>query len=522
MALELPPAKVVLLAVHLAAIADVDGLGSLVQQHPAVLRRDLVLRILLTHLPETTRPNRYVSLVERLATADAIGFTGPASPQELDISSVEGLSDEYAAKKARRLHLLPLSIPEAPFATGDDPVIQFVLRRAYRIDEVAGVSQIPYLVVPFAAHSPGLRTWTVSTVLPLLRRNLEFYPQTQESYGLAQFEALSSHSAVAFLLSETGAHDDNPGSVGRDLRGIIGPWMLGDDRWREVNSKRQSQSDLDLRVVDGPSSRAWEAVLEWFTSQASQNWKVADQAVHEWGGPGDIDLGGWDHPGFQGPRLEYLQRRYARAIRASAYLVPESTLEALEGAYRMAVKAMALRGGEDAADLQQAVADLPALHVPGKVRELATARHAAYIRNDLLSESNPLTASSEAATQLLYYLILSTFLLTRAGLPWSVKRAGDFALLQDERDQKAEAIKFLHHVAAQAPKNNDAYWSRAREELLWLRSWGSDSDPETTSHGVGIFGKLKVEFLETEMLKALLSNTRERPHHLYVSLTTSY
>src|SRR5690349_4528130 len=53
MALLLSPAKLVLLAVHCAVAGDVDSLTTLAARHGTVLRKDLLLRILLTYLPET-------------------------------------------------------------------------------------------------------------------------------------------------------------------------------------------------------------------------------------------------------------------------------------------------------------------------------------------------------------------------------------------------------------------------------------------------------------------------------------
>jgi hypothetical protein len=145
------------------------------------------------------------------------------------------------------------------------------------------------------------------------------------------------------------------------------------------------------------------------------------------------------------------------------------------------------------------------------VGSLLSSKNGTYLRNDLLEESNPLTAPTKGATIFLHGLILSAFLLTRSGAPCSVRRAGELALLQDEREQKSEATKLIHTLSNSGPKSDDKFWIKARNDILWLRDWGSEEDstaaPEQQIKGV--FGQLKKEFLEVEILKALLANTRK-------------
>ncbi|TGJ84302.1 hypothetical protein E0Z10_g4449 [Xylaria hypoxylon] len=140
---------------------------------------------------------------------------------------------------------------------------------------------------------------------------------------------------------------------------------------------------------------------------------------------------------------------------------------------------------------------------------LISARSASLMRNHLLEDSNYLTTPNQTSTQLLHVLTLSAFILTKAGASCSVRRAGELAFLQDEREQKAEAIRLIRSLSAHGPKNDDKYWIRARNELLWLRDWGAEEaygSPDIQVHG--IFGRLKKGFLEIECLKAFLANTR--------------
>jgi hypothetical protein len=61
------------------------------------------------------------------------------------------------------------------------------------------------------------------------------------------------------------------------------------------------------------------------------------------------------------------------------------------------------------------------------------------------------------------------------------------------------------------PKSDDKYWVKIRNEILWLRSWGAEELSEGTDalKGKGVFGQLPKEFIEAELLKALLANTRK-------------
>ncbi len=53
MALVLSAPKIVLLAAELSTKADIDGLAALAARHGNVLRKEILLRILLTYLPRS-------------------------------------------------------------------------------------------------------------------------------------------------------------------------------------------------------------------------------------------------------------------------------------------------------------------------------------------------------------------------------------------------------------------------------------------------------------------------------------
>ncbi|KAJ4320014.1 hypothetical protein N0V84_006092 [Fusarium piperis] len=502
--LPLSPAKVVLLAVHFATISDRESLSSLTTQYATILRQELILRIILTYLPETVSPSIYAPFVHAIISGEPLSQT--TSDDHLGTSPVDTLSDEQASRKIKKLHLLPLKGPDVLHNTDIDPLISFLFSRGYRMDEEAGMlSLVPDLLVPFLDHSPSIRTWMISTVVPLLRRNHLYYPQKQARFSLLEFENLPDRTAVEYLLAETGVVDDEYGLIGRDLRGLIGPWLYNDTRWKRdlFNEDTSSDSGAALEL----SCPGWEQTLEWLISQASGSWKIALRAIESWDGPSDTDLGEETSAWLQENQQQYLDRTYAKAVLASAYLVPDSEVDALEGAYKMCCKIKSLLDEEPEGNLQSTVAALAPVQ-PFDASAFDGAKASAHLRNDLLQPTNPLTTPKEESIDLLTVLIQSAFLLTRSGVPCTVRKAGDLAFIQDVQDQKAELGRLIRTLSARAPKNDDDFWIRARQEVLWLHSWGNEPGPVTTGSIRGIFGNVPVEFIETELLKALLSSGR--------------
>ncbi|KAK3373808.1 Sec39 domain-containing protein [Lasiosphaeria ovina] len=508
MALVLSPPKLVLLAVHFAVKADIDSLTALAARHGTLLRKDLLLRIALTYLPETLPSQAYVGFIEQLET----GAFPDTIAQDIDCSTVDALTDPQAAKKLRKLRLLPLAFQDAPEEAADDYTTLFLLRRSYRVDEEAGLlDELPTLLMPFLDHSPYIRTLMVSIILPLLRRNCEYHPQDPIPYTLLGFEQLPDRVAVNLLLSQTGVREADLALVGRDLKGLIGPWLFNERRWKDRKEKLGDPSGPELLEEDETDVGlfpGWEQVLQWLTARALKTWKVAVSAVEQWDGPGDVDLGGWGVIWLRDEEQDHLERGYARAALASAYLIPEASAEALEGAYRIVAKIAGLLDQDPLPRMPTALAILPPL-ADQITSTIQSAKNATYMRNDLLAASNILTSPTKSSVAFLQAIILSAALLTKLGSPCTVRRAGELALLQDEREQKAEATKLIHALGNNGPKTDDKFWIKTRNEILWLRGWGADdvsSSPEPLSSGV--FSQLKKEFLEVEILKALLSNTR--------------
>ena len=177
---------------------------------------------------------------------------------------------------------------------------------------------------------------------------------------------------------------------------------------------------------------------------------------------------------------------------------------------------MGLLDQDPSPEIQTAASLLPPVHGLDDAGILGS-KNATYLRNDLLDDSNLLTKPKGSSIELLQALALRAYLLTRAGSACTVRRAGELALLQDEREQKEEAVKMIRTINNNGPKSDDKYWIRARNEVLWLRDWGAEEylTSAAPKQCNGVFGQVSKEFLEVEILKALLANTRKYASELH-------
>lgn len=511
---ELSPAKAVLVAVQLASKSDISTLRTLVSQHRKTLHTELVLRILLSHLPESLDSSEYVPFLEDLIS----GRIAEESTSPVDSSALEELTDAEAQKKVRKLHLLPLAWPSAPADVPADHIVLFLIHRSLRIDENTGLlTQLPSLLAAFLHYSDYLRTWMISTILPLVRFNYDYHPDDGAALSITKFEALDDRAGVSLLLSKTGKEQatEPDQTVGRDLRGLIGPWMYGDTRWKRRKVRKsssfslQSIQPLDEAPVVNPKFVGWEEVFKWLVARAGTSWKTAVEAIEQWNGPGDIDLGGYEDGTTWMAEDEriHLERRYARSGLAAAYLISEESEDALNGVQRILARIINLLDKDRIPTLQAGAALLSP--VSGLEDNILSPNNATYLRNDLNEDHNILTTPNEQSIKLLHALLVSAFLCTRAGCTLNVRRAGELVFLQDERDQKFLFSKLMSRIG-DGPKSDDKYWVKIRNEILWLRSWGAEELFEGTDavKGKGVFGQLPKESVEAEILKALLANTR--------------
>lgn len=511
------PAQIVLEAVRHVANSDVPALQCLVVHHVATLNLELVLRILLTYLPESAEPSSYTIFLRDLVS-------GSLSPLDEIASSTEStadLPDSEARRRVRKLHLLPLANYVNVDGTRVDLLTAFLLDRAYRIDSETGeLPVLQQLLEPFLNHSQYLRTWTISTLLPILRLNYEYYPYRAPMYSLKSFEALEGSAAVSALLSEALREDKEQHNIdlGRDLRGLIGPWMYRHSRKRRKldntergrpssTSNAPSQIIEEIVVVEG-----WDCVNEWLLDLSLRDFNEAAKAIEQWDGPLDVDYGGWHDDVFEDDRSQIHDAVicYGQAGLAAIYASQNTSSRALDGSHVILRRVAELLDIPTHSDpLKKAV---KSSNMRASSEFIGSLSPPHFLHNDLLRSSNHLTWPSKESLGIALVSVNSAQAFQSLGYPQSTKSSLFMALFGNMEGQKDLLRKTLHALReGRSRLPDDNAWRKSRESLLWLRDWGfldNDRINGVCDRPLGVFCQIESEEFDAEILKTFLAEGR--------------
>ncbi|THW46178.1 secretory pathway Sec39 [Aureobasidium pullulans] len=324
---QLSSAQCILLTVHYASEANIRALYAFTPLRLDVLSPELVLRIVLSYLPETVDPSLYTTYVREVATRI---YLEQQEPLKVDPSPVTSLSPEQAQRRVNKLNISDLSPPAFPPHAPNDLLTRFVIHRANRIDSETGLlTLVPRLAEPFLDTNEYIRTWYVAVVLPLLRFRYEYYPDTKDPPTLPSFEKLDGQHGIDLLLSnvthvdhEITSSTESEGIAARDTRAMVGPWMYGhtERKRRRLYNKKDDKPDVkhhDQDTVRSPPRTAfikldgvskedktghdWEYVFEWMVHNAVDDFAVVTNLIEEWDEP-DVLLRP-EHP-LATPKLE--------------------------------------------------------------------------------------------------------------------------------------------------------------------------------------------------------------------------
>lgn len=516
-------AQVILEAVRLATDADIPRLNQLATQQAETLKLELILRIILTFLPESTDPALYVDLLRDLSANKSHG-NKDAALQTLNISEQE-LSEDDAIHQVQKLHLLPLADPRTFLDGSTDSFTIFLLHRAHRIDsETGSLPLVAQLLGPFADHSEYLRTWMVSTLCPFLRLDYEYYPHRAPAYSLDEFERLDGSPAIHSLLSEAARIriGDEQSEIGRDLRGLVGPWMYGENvRKRRKLDNRQRRRSSVVAPLYGPTSEpsepdtsdhatsGWAHVNEWLLELAVRNFPRAVTAIVQWDGPVDVDYGDWGDDFQQEPEKlpQSWTERYMQAGIATLYATVSSTVETLEGSRNILVRVAQLLDLPSPPPLQNPDTTMNT-NISRDYSGILSQAH--LLHNSLLGAQNPLTIPSQPSMSLAYLFLASAYTLERFGHPKTCKSIAELSISGTENDQIAELRKALYKVQAKA--RDEKAWNAIRHQTLWLRDWSwqpNAKDSNASEVPPGALCKIRKVDMEIEILKAFLSASCE-------------
>ncbi|KAL8966864.1 MAG: hypothetical protein Q9183_003179, partial [Haloplaca sp. 2 TL-2023] len=504
-------ARIILEGVHFASSAEPASLQQLTAREPEVLQLELVLRILLTYLPESTEPELYTGLLQQLAD----GRVHEPPPNSLrHVQSGKEVSDEDARRLVRKLHLLPIAQDQDVQAGCNDLLSLFLIHRARRIDaETGSIPEVQQLVEPFVDRDPYLRTWFISNILPLRRLDYDYYAQGDDPYTLDSFEKLEGRPAIDALLSRSAQlHDPQAAHSSRDIRGIVGPWIYGAStrkRRKTHHDRRRSSlttpdSDRQTKGAEPNESRSgWSDVNEWLADLALRNFSLAAKTIEEWDGPCDVDYDGFtqaeDPDSNEAQRLNHL---YAQTGLAATYINEDTSPISFEQSHTILFKVAQLCGLYQPSandDIHQNLAE----HIPRDYLDQITDLH--LLHNALLGPSNPVTFPTNASLYLASLVLRSCVYMQKLGHPISCRKALALASSAN-REVHFEA---LHRTLQKVPvkTRDESSWANVRQQILWLRNWyhfDLDGGRPGDERAMGIFSQVKRQDVEVELLKAFL------------------
>ncbi|CAD0113855.1 unnamed protein product [Aureobasidium uvarum] len=518
----LSSAQCILLTVHYASEANIRALHAFTPLRLDVLSPELVLRIVLSYMPETLDPTLYTTYVREVATRI---YLEQREPLEVDTAPVASLSPDQAQGRVNKLSIADLSPPAFPPHAPNDLLTRFVVHRANRIDNETGLlALVPRLAEPFLDTNDFLRTWYVSVVLPLLRLRYDYYPDNKDPPTLSAFEKLDGQQGIDLLLDnvtnlehEITSATGSEGLVARDTRAMVGPWMYGHtERKRRRLDNKQSSKPTEQDVVRSPPRTAfikldgvskddktghdWEYVFEWMVHNAVTNFPLVTNLIEEWDGPGDVDLGGFHNPQdyLDDDTQSKLERQYAQAAFASCYAAEADSPETIDGAHGILVRLAQLLDFEPPPELATSVKQLP------KVDKHAELLHATdstiYLEPDvLLRPEHPLATPKLETYMLLQMTVYSAYQLSGLGHSISILNVAKLRFFSDQDEQLALLLKILHGLAARG-KRDEQQWQHDHDILLWLWNWNIELEDQGRK-GAGIFGRIEKTVIERELLK---------------------
>ena len=520
-------AHVVLEAVWHATHANIPSLRHLRARHPDALKLELTLRILLTYLPEGTEPALYTDFLHELSNGQPDHYTEipPRSPSPLE----DTLSENEARRRVRSLRLAPLIDSEFQVYQDADAITLFLLNQAHKIDtETGSLELVSELLETFVDHSETLRTWMISSLLPLLRIDYEYYPTLEPPHTLRDFEKLDENVGIQSLLSHA-AHrslsrrkQEAQQEICRDLRGLVGPWMYGErtrKRRKLSHRSRRKSSITSMRAAandertnqNGPDS-GWSNVNEWLLNLSLRDLPWSVKVIEQWHGPGDVDYGDWGAgcQQFNDEELRAANHYYAQTGLAVIYSTNESSQETIMSFDRILRNVAARLDLHEPPDMDNLDLKRTATRITSGISHeyLDSVSPIHLLHNSLLRPQNPLTNPTDSAMSLLNLLNASCYKLLRLGNPKSVRSVAELCIFATPDEQWAELRKMLHIL--KAGTLNKSHWDATRRQMLWLRNW--EQQNERVQETRGVFSKIVETDLERELLRAMLDVTENSGH----------
>jgi hypothetical protein len=298
-------------------------------------------------------------------------------------------------------------------------------------------------------------------------------------------------------------------TLSRDLKGLVGPWMYGDKQRKRRRLHGKSSLEGGSNTLDAGKPQellseehhSWDQAFKRIVWMAKERLPSVAEAIGNWGGPSDVDLGGYDddlhlseHEGNQ------LRKRYAQTAFAAVYAAGAKDQETLASAQTILERIGLLMDFKPLPDLQTGLDQLP--RFPSSKAEAKELPNSILEATVLLRENHTLTSPTVENFALLQFCVLSAYIFAELGSPLSVVNAAKL-LFQLDTDEQLGFLQRVLHVLLGGSKRTETDWLDIRREILWLRDWGQSD--RSLDINTGVFGKIDRPALEKELLKAFIS-----------------
>ncbi|KAJ9617511.1 hypothetical protein H2204_013697 [Knufia peltigerae] len=470
---KLSDAHVLLLAVEQTSNGDLQALQVLLARFPNVLSRTIVYRLVLSFYPVDS-PDQ-TPLVDFLKGLNG-GQTDSESHPSISVNPlISSLSQNDAIRQCRILRLQ--FIPEHAPQDTDDGLASFVIEWARRLEGLGGTLQpLTAFIEQFVTLSPDLKSWYETNLVPILRLQYDFYPESDDVIRLQDLENMTVQEGVSSLL-QCARRTRNAFDIARDLNHVVAPWVAGAS---QTKRRRIDHTTEDSDQEEQP----WEYVNEWLINEGLKDFAVAAKTFVEWNGPPEEQ------------EVPESIANYARAGLAIIYSCPESSRDTLTISWDVLSKAVKLTG------LMMANLSTSRPNVSLDESFVRNLQDFDLLPASLSKKTNHFTHVTESSTHFVGGVLATASLLTELGLASSFGEIARTSIFGSERRHKDELRRILQQIPRQTRKEID--WRSMRLDLLWCQSWSCN--PVTTpDQGPAYLRQLSVKYVEMQVLDALLN-----------------
>ncbi|EHY54708.1 hypothetical protein ABEF92_003953 [Exophiala dermatitidis] len=471
---ELSDAHVVLLAVQLASEGNLKDLQRLVRSRRHVLSNSLLYRLLLSFCPpEISEQSALVDFLTSLREFES----DPSGDTDIKVDpSISQLSKQEAISQCQALRLR--SVPEHATIDTDSTLANFIIEWAKGLELVNSATQPAlHFVEQFIDQDADLRLWYETYLAPVVRLQYEYYPDIEDVIGLQGIETLSGPDGIRALL-QYAEREHTPDAIVRDLDYVVTPWVRGSSRGK----RRRVDRPQDIAAEENTS---WEAVNQWLVALSMKDFDVAARSFAHWSGPVH-DAGTADE----------VVARFAQTGLAIIYGCSETSPETQARSQEVLDKVSRLTGLK-APDLRSSQPDIALPPSSGK-----NFNEADLSANSLMQRDNPFTYVSQASMDFLVGLIHTAEILLQFRQTMPVADLARICVFGSELRHKEELRRLLQYIPRMTSKDID--WRSVRQQLLWLQSWGHSRQLNSDSPQPAFFGRLTRDYVETQILDALL------------------